>query len=294
MPEHLDRSRTPLLTLITLESLDEDYVVAGRRRDSGPSTPRRTPRVAAMTALLIFGLLVAVAAVQKSRDAGVDDASRDSLIGRIKDARAEVGKAEQRLADLRDETTRADHTLTSTGTALASAQQRGAELGALTGFRPVSGPALRVVLDSSPYADVDNRVRDSDIAQLVNALWGAGAEAITVNGQRVTARTGIRTSGSAIEVNGVGIAPPYTILAIGNTDDMSANFLDSPSGQDFVTLADQYDFRYDVHDVGQVQMPAAPATLTHLRAAQAVGGTRGSKSGKTTRKVTRKIKDKRG
>ncbi|MCL2543021.1 MAG: DUF881 domain-containing protein [Nocardioidaceae bacterium] len=291
MPEHLDRARTPLLTLITLESMDEDYQAASRRRGGAAEVRAGSSRgVGVLVVLLLFGMLVAVAAVQTSREAPVEDASRQSLIDRINDHRRSVARTQQRLADLRDANTKADGELAALGARLNAAQGRATDLGALTGFQPVTGPALRVSLDNAKYADQNDEIRDSDIGLLVDGLWGAGAEAITVNGQRVTARTGIRTSGAAIEVNGVGVAPPYTILAIGNTDQMSADFLNSAAGQAFVALAGQYDFRYDLHDVGQVRMAAAPTSLTRLRSATSTkADSSGRKHGKTHGK-----KDKRG
>ncbi|HWU20854.1 MAG TPA: DUF881 domain-containing protein [Nocardioides sp.] len=279
MPEHLDRARTPLLTLITLQSLDEDYQVVSRRRGAAGEEPKRGRTVPVIGVLLLFGLLVTVAAVQTSRDAGVDDASRESLISRITEQRADVAASARRLADLRRANTKAESALTGLGTQLTAAEARVANLGALTGMRAVTGPAIRVTLDNAAYADANSQVRDSDIALLVDGLWAAGAEAITVNGQRLTARTGIRTSGDAIEVNGNGIAPPYTILAIGDTDQMAADFLNSATGQDFVALADQYAFRYDLHDVGQVRLAPAPSSVTRLRYAAAY-----SQQKKTTKK----------
>lgn len=268
LPEHLDRTRMPLLTLITLQSLDEDYQVVSRRRDAAGEGPRTRRTLPVIAILATFGLLVAVAAVQTSRDAGVDVASRQSLGDRITEQRAAVAASSRRLANLRSANTRADSALTGLGTQLTAAQARVATLGGLTGMQAVSGPAIRVSLDNAPYADANSQVRDSDIALLVDGLWAAGAEAITVNGQRVTARTGIRTSGDAIEVNGNGIAPPYTILAIGDTGQLAADFLNSASGQDFAALAGQYSFRYDLHDVGQVRMAPAPSSLTRFRFAR--------------------------
>lgn len=272
MPERLDRARTPLLTLISLESMDEDYQVAGRRRSAAVATgeaPAHRPsrRTAVAAVLLVFGLLVAVAAVQTSRESSIDDASRDTLVSRINARRKDVASLEDRIAQQRAANTRSGNNVKALGNHVTAAKSKAAAFGALTGLRAVTGPAVRVALDNAPDADESSRIRDSDIALLVNGLWGAGAEAITVNGQRVTARTGIRTSGDAIEVNGVGVAPPYTILAMGDTDRIPADFLDSSSGQDFVALADQYAFRYDIHDVGRVRVAAAPASLGRLRSA---------------------------
>ena len=75
----------PLLSLITQRSLDADYEhVAARKRANGedPAERRVTLRTAAIV-LLAFGLLVTVAAVQTSRNASDDEASRASLIDQI-------------------------------------------------------------------------------------------------------------------------------------------------------------------------------------------------------------------
>jgi uncharacterized protein YlxW (UPF0749 family) len=58
-------------------------------------------------------------------------------------------------------------------------------------------------------------VHDNDILQVINELFAAGAEAVSVNGQRIIAVSEIRCSGPVISVNNVRIGPPYEIYAIG-------------------------------------------------------------------------------
>ena len=52
----------------------------------------------------------------------------------------------------------------------------------------------------------------------VNELNSAGAEAVSINGQRITSRSSIKCAGSIINVNGVRIAAPFTIKAIGDPE----------------------------------------------------------------------------
>jgi uncharacterized protein YlxW (UPF0749 family) len=72
-----------------------------------------------------------------------------------------------------------------------------------------------------------------DIQALVNELWAAGAEAVSVNNQRVVTRTSIRCVGPTVLVNGVRMAAPYVVKAIGPSADlemalrMPGGFLDS-------------------------------------------------------------------
>lgn len=266
MPDTLDRSRIPLLTLLTDDALDRDYQSAASRRDD--DDPRGWgSRTAVLVVVAAFALLVTVAAVQTSRNADVDDASRAGLIDRIDALRGQVGELQQQIAELRSANAAADESLRALGSSYADSQAKAADLGALTGFDRVAGDGVRVRLDDPPYAGPKDGVRDSDLALLVNALWDAGAEAVSVNGQRLSVRSEIRTSGEAIKVNGVGIAPPYTVLAVGNQRTLAAKFVESSSGLQFLAVVDQFGFDYDLDNADDLHLPATPAALERLRSA---------------------------
>ena len=88
------------------------------------------------------------------------------------------------------------------------------------------------------------RSATTDLALLVNGLWRAGAEAIAINGQRLTARSAIRNSGAAINVNGrPPLSPPYVVTAIGDTKTLQADLLDTSTGLAFQNGADALGFR---------------------------------------------------
>src|SRR4051794_20707584 len=85
LPPHVTE---PLLALITQRSLDADYEHVALRRAASPTPAhgppdRRVPRHTAAIVLVVFGLLVTVAAVQTSHNASVDQSSRTSLIDQI-------------------------------------------------------------------------------------------------------------------------------------------------------------------------------------------------------------------
>lgn len=93
------------------------------------------------------------------------------------------------------------------------------------GLTDVVGQGVIVKLDdsktisSSLFANFDDLnkyvIHDSDILEIVNELKNAGAEAISVNGQRVVTNTVIECDGTVIKVNGVKIGAPFEIKAIG-------------------------------------------------------------------------------
>jgi len=271
MPDGLDRSRTPLLTLITQEAIDRDYQAAAARAggSAGPPAPRRGLRVAVVLVVGLFAMLVTVAGVQTSQNADVDDASRASLIERIEARRATVRRLQDELARLRTANSSAEEQFRSLGRQYADQRARRAQLGALSGFEPVTGAGIRMTVDNPSYAGADTQLRDSDLALLVDGLWAAGAEAISINGQRLNARGGIRNVGEAVEVNGVGVAPPFTVLAIGDRRTLASRFVETQAGQRFLALARQYGFEHTTDPADDLRLPAAPGALRRLRSAAA-------------------------
>lgn len=92
----------------------------------------------------------------------------------------------------------------------------------IAGLNPVKGPGVRVVMDDS-NRKIDNPdetplyiVHEGYLRKIVNALWNANAEAIAINGQRITANTEIFCNGNNILINHEVETPPYIIDAIGD------------------------------------------------------------------------------
>ena len=80
-----------------------------------------------------------------------------------------------------------------------------------TGFSAVEGRGLRVTVDDQPAGDPDGLVRATDLRVLVNGLWQAGAEAIAINGRRLTALSAIVNADIAIQVNKGPLSPPLDV-----------------------------------------------------------------------------------
>ncbi len=94
----------------------------------------------------------------------------------------------------------------------------------LAGLTDVKGPGVVVTMDDSklpypkdapPGMPPGNIIHDTDIGQVVNELKSAGAEAISVNDQRLVAVSPIRCAGPTIFINNTPQTPPYVIKAIG-------------------------------------------------------------------------------
>lgn len=112
------------------------------------------------------------------------------------------------------------------------------ELRIYAGTTAVHGPGIIITMDDtgnvkdSPMNDSNaslKLVHDTDLQTLVNELRSAGAEAIEINDQRITATTSIRCAGSVIQVNFKSIAAPFVIKTIGDPNTLYGS-VNMPSG----------------------------------------------------------------
>ena len=281
-PDVPDQVMMPLLDRIVRQSLDEDYrVVAARKKRSRrgrppgralsryrpPPSPRPgRPRQVAAVVMSVFGVLVALAAVQTSRNAPEANASRNSLIEQVQARRANVANLQERLDRLRASTTDLRTTLAGQSADEQALAARIERLEVRTGFSAVTGPGVRITVDDAPDGDATQQVRDSDLATLVDGLWNAGAEAISVNDKRLTNLTAFDNVGPAIHIGITPLVPPYTILVIGNPDTLAADLLDSTFGQRWYSLKDSLGFVYDIEPEESLSLPAArPRRLRAVR-----------------------------
>jgi uncharacterized protein YlxW (UPF0749 family) len=255
-----------LLNYITATSLDEDYAHVSKRRGTNGKPRKASPGTVGLVVLAVFGALVATAAVQTSRNADESASSRESLVRQVNERKAQVTAQRATIASLtRTVAALQDNNLAAT-TQGRAVQARLRRLGVLSGSVPAKGPGIRVVVDDAPGATQDNQqVLDQDLQKLVNALWLVGAEAISINGHRVSSLTAIRQAGSAITVNFISLRRPYTISAIGNENQMGAKLLDTEGGKTWLTLRASFGLQFDVNSEDSMTLPADTFHLRYAR-----------------------------
>ena len=258
LPDHVT---TPLLTLITARSMDEDYAhVAQKRAAAGEPTasPRTRPHWASLVAIAVLGVMAAIVAAQTDREAEVNELSRAALIQQIDSRRDVLRDLQQDVGDL----SRSNQAVAANSTLLQGqlddleTRVRRAELS--TGFAAVHGPGVRITVDNPPDVEVNDELRDEDLAYLIDGLWEAGAEAIAVNDQRLNVLGGIRNTNRAIHVNGRPVNAPYVVQAIGDPRTLQARLLQTSEGQEWFSLVNFFEFVYDSENVDDIRLPAAP------------------------------------
>lgn len=241
-----ERISLDLIEFVSRHTIDDDYEAVAARGGRRTGARKRTATVAVLVTMALFGVLLAVASSQTSRGEVAEEESRRELIDQIQDRRAVVDASRSQADELRRE-------VSSLQTEVLVGDEGGGPLGTLrrlsviSGAAAVTGPGVRVVVDDKPDAtDPLDRVLDSDLQRLVNGLWVAGAEAISINGIRLSTLSPIRSAAGAITVDFRSLSPPYTVEAIGDPDTMPAAFAESTSGAGWYQLQQDPGLRFEM------------------------------------------------
>ncbi len=142
---------------------------------------------------------------------------------------AELAKVKEELKDLKSDYEKSQEIVeeyksnaSTNDTLIASMTEDLNAASVLAGLVDLKGEGVVVTIHDSTSSSPDlsseaGLVHDTDLVAIVTELKAAGAEAISINGQRIIATTPIRCVGPTIQINSVKVAAPYYIKAIGNS-----------------------------------------------------------------------------
>jgi uncharacterized protein YlxW (UPF0749 family) len=265
-----------LLTDLLFNPLDPGYADAAARRrvdEPGDTTPLERPRRRGITlalCLVALGVLLAAAAAQVRDRAPSVARANQALLTEIDQRAATTAQLEKDVTDLQREVGRARANglrLTTIGREAADGLD---DIERAAGVTPVEGPGIRVTVDDAELDDSGpaaqspdselSRVLDRDLQLVVNGLWAAGAEAIAVNGQRLSSLSAIRGAGDAILVDFRPLSPPYSVLAVGDPATLRTGFLDGSAGQLLRLYRETYKIRYQVEEESEISLSGASST----------------------------------
>jgi uncharacterized protein YlxW (UPF0749 family) len=203
-------------------NINRDINLKSEPIDAAPKQDRRTwwMTLFLLCALLgaMLGLSVRTQTVKQQQDKIAQMQGSEVLIR----ANADL---QRRVAQLQKDNTQLAVSAPSDTARLKLLSKDLANAQFLAGLTDVKGPGVIVTMDDSklPYPKDSppgvppiNIIHDTDIGQVVNELKAAGAEAISVNDQRLVAVSPIRCAGPTIFINNTPQTPPYVIKAIGD------------------------------------------------------------------------------
>ena len=228
--------------------------------------------MALLAAIAAFGLLIGVSALKTDQDRPETEAERAELIAQIQKRQDDQEALSRAINAVSDDVTELQSTVgddVSRNTSIVARLETSASRPARwrcparawrspPTTRRRTGPARRRHPRHRP-------------AGLVNRLWIAGAEAIAIDGHRLTSLTAIRFAGEAITVDYVSLTPPYEVTAIGDPDTLPARLLETPGRPDLAGPPGELRDHVRPRDQGRRRVPADPHE--HLLYAKQ-GGTR--------------------
>jgi uncharacterized protein YlxW (UPF0749 family) len=255
-----DDSMSLMRELVT-HALDDGYAAAAARQGPGRSRSRRGLG-ATLVALALLGLLLTVAAVQTRQSAPAVAQEKAELLERIRAETARNDNLRAEAGALQEEVTVLQNDVLESTASGQDLRERLAALDVLAGTGRVEGPGVRLVIDDAPVDEIsggsgaEGRILDIDLQQVVNGLWSAGAEAISINGQRLTSLTAIRGADRSITVDYRPLARPYVVEAIGDPDTLEARFAESPGGEWLFRLKEVHHIGLETATVDELLLPA--------------------------------------
>lgn len=270
--------------------LDPGYAAAAAKRTAEgkpASAGLRSPLL--VVTLLVIGLSLAVAAHALRLPQAASEKRRSELISTINDRQATIdrdsrtiNRTQAQVNKLQAKALNRQHDTT------LSDRLKALEL--TSGTAAAHGPGLVLSLNDAADSGTDaqgnprtdtsdsKRLTSTDLQVIVNGLWAAGAEAISINGQRLTSQTAIRFAGEAILVNFRALRPPYAVTVIGGPD-VAARFQANSGGAYLRELAGTYGIREKLTSRSSVTVPAAAtAALSHAHAMSSSPATSSSRT----------------
>ncbi len=182
--------------------------------------------------------------VQGNKGALLPNQKSTELSNELKRVQEEKEGLLRELAQLEQQLTDFQNSASKENVLIKNLNQELDKYRVIGGFKDVRGPGVIVTVDNPPKdanfnADVNIVYEYELLLGLINELKAAGAEAVSVNDQRLISTSEIRSAGNAININAVPQQPPYIVKAIGNKDT-----LDGALNQVFGIVSILRDHRY--------------------------------------------------
>ena len=255
----------------SVSSLSTSLAGVRRRARSSRTVPLNTLVLSA--ALLLGGFLVgsfvstqweARAASSVSSSSPVTRQSdREIVAATISRLETEQATLKQRISDQREQLTLLQGSDAKSKTTLLDLNNEIARQRTASGMVALQGPGVVATFDDSTARSIPENedpanfiLHDYDLRDVLNTLWVAGAEAISVNGERIVSNTSLYCVGTTIICNATRLSPPYEIRAVGDSQVLAGALQNSPQMAKFNQRAQIYDLPQKIEQKPDVTVPA--------------------------------------
>ena len=214
---------------------------------------------------LTAGICVQVRTVNNTNSTVSNDYEENNLRAEVLRYKERYDNKVKELSNAEAELEKERESATQNDSDLQQKEQEITEGNKIIGLTEVTGPGVIVTLgdskkDASSSLDPSMLlVHDTDVLSVINELKNAGAEAISINDQRIIPTTGIICGGNIIDINGEKVGAPFEIKAIGLPEQLAA--LDRPGG--YLELLRSYSVEANLEKSNNITIPKYTGTITY-------------------------------
>jgi len=204
---------------------------------------------------ILLGFITSFSLIARVESKSEISLAKNPNLLKIEKIRQKIGEIETKNAVLESEILILNHDLTQV---LKEREKKEIiKLSKLTGTHKKQGKGIIITLSDSDNPVGDNEspnfgmVHNTNLLDIINYLWAGGAQAISVNDQRITARTAISCIGPTILVNKTRIAPPFVIKSAGIPERLEKSLQ-----QGYFQVLDRYGIKYSLEKYDRLEIPA--------------------------------------
>jgi uncharacterized protein YlxW (UPF0749 family) len=219
-------------------------------------------------ALLALGFLIAAQLAAQGPRVRYTTQERTPLVEAATELQRQHDELRDQIAGLREDIAKLEEQGQGTTELVRTLNSQLEQARIAAGLIPLQGTGVVLRLNDSTLPvpagadEADYLVTARDIRTVVAELWLAGAEAIAVNGERITASTGVLDIGHTILVNSAYLSPPYEVRALGPKDLFDQLGL-SQGWRDFIqTRAGRFGIDVQFAEPPEIDIPAFAGSLT--------------------------------
>lgn len=210
-----------------------------------------------MCVALTFGIFLQIRTVENSNMKVSQNYEENNLRAEVLKFKEKYDNKAKALEELEKTLEEERKSATQNNTELEDAEIQIKKANKMIGLSEVKGPGVIVTLQDSKMnptnalSIADLLVHDMDVLSVVNELKNAGAEAISINDQRIVSTTSISCEGNVININKVKVGAPFEIKAIGLPESLSA--LDRPGG--YLQILKKYSIEATLEKSNEITIP---------------------------------------
>jgi len=219
-------------------------------------------------ALLALGFLIAAQLASEGPRVRYTTQERTPLVETANELQTQQDDLKARILDLRAQIQRVETQGEGSADLVRQLNADLQQARIAAGLIALTGTGIVIQLEDSKAPvppdgnESDYLVGSRDIRLVVEELWGVGAEAISVNGERITPTTAIIDVGTSLLINSAYLSPPYQVSALGGPD-LYDRLSASPRFGDFVrTRSEGYGIGVSLAEPDSVDIPAFVGTVT--------------------------------